>query len=164
MEQKQVRHDGALGVDAVTFQDVERHFPNHVHSHYVIGLMDKGLRTLTCQNRSHTLSPGDILLLGPGISHCCDGQPMSYRALLIGEETMDRLGRELADLPGPPVFSPPVVRDEALFQALSQFHTQIMEGGSLLEREVRRKQAQIDALLDEWFAHPNNNYIRKILK
>lgn len=135
MERKQVKHDGALGVDAVTFQDVERHFPNHVHSHYVIGLMDKGLRILTCQNQSHTLSPGDILLLGPRSSHCCDGQRMSYRALLIGEETMDRLGRELAGLSGPPRFSAPVIRDGDLFQALSQLHTQITEGGPLLERE-----------------------------
>ncbi len=135
MDRRQVKHDGALGVDAVAFQDVERHFPNHVHSHYVIGLMDEGGRTLTCRDQDQTLSPGDILLLGPGVSHRCDGQRMSYRALLIGAESMDRLGRELAGLSGPPVFSAPVVRDGELFQALSLLHTRIWEDAPLPERE-----------------------------
>ena len=34
----------------------------------------------------------------------------------------------------------------------------------LMADHYSRSEAQIDALLDEWFAHPNNNYIRKILK
>ena len=60
------RHDPALGLEAYCLQGVERPFPCHVHDHYVIGVVDRGTRSLTCRGRREAIGPGDVLLFNPG--------------------------------------------------------------------------------------------------
>ena len=50
------RYDQALGLEAYSLRAVDRPFPSHFHDHYVIGVVERGTRTLTCgrQDRKST--------------------------------------------------------------------------------------------------------------
>lgn len=95
------RHDPVLGLDAYCLRGLERPFPSHFHGHYVIGVVERGTRTLTCGRRRDAIGPGDVLLLNPRDSHGCvreDGA-LDYRGLNISRDTMMSLAEET---PGPP--------------------------------------------------------------
>ena len=75
------RYDPALGLEAYGLRAVDRPFPSHFHDHYVIGVVERGTRTLTCGRRRQVIGPGDVLLFNPGDSHACiqaDGS-LDYR-------------------------------------------------------------------------------------
>jgi hypothetical protein len=79
------RYDQALGLEAYSLRAVDRPFPSHFHDHYVIGVVERGTRTLTCGRQRQVIGPGDVLLFNPGDSHACiqaDGS-LDYRGLNI---------------------------------------------------------------------------------
>lgn len=79
------RYDQALGLEAYSLRAVDRPFPSHFHDHYVIGVVERGTRTLTCGRQRQVIGPGDVLLFNPGDSHACiqaDGA-LDYRGLNI---------------------------------------------------------------------------------
>lgn len=131
------RHDPALGLEAYCLQGVERPFPCHVHDHYVIGVVDRGTRSLTCRGRREAIGPGDVLLFNPGDSHGCvqeDGV-LDYRGLNIPRDAMRALAERSADLRVPPGFTQPVVRDRELARRLEDLHRAVLEHDVLLRRE-----------------------------
>ena len=131
------RHDPALGLEAYCLQGVERPFPCHVHDHYVIGVVDRGTRSLTCRGRREAIGPGDVLLFNPGDSHGCvqeDGV-LDYRGLNIPRDAMRALAERSADLRVPPGFTQPVVRDRELARRLAALHRAVLEDGSPLRLE-----------------------------
>lgn len=65
------RYDQALGLEAYSLRAVDRPFPSHFHDHYVIGVVERGTRTLTCGRQRQVIGPGDVLLFNPGDSHAC---------------------------------------------------------------------------------------------
>ena len=84
------RYDQALGLEAYSLRAVDRPFPSHFHDHYVIGVVERGTRTLTCGRQRQVIGPGDVLLFNPGDSHACiqaDGA-LDYRGLNIPRSTM----------------------------------------------------------------------------
>ena len=91
------RHDPALGLEAYCLRGLDRPFPCHLHGHYVLGVVERGTRTLTCGGRRETIGPGDVLLFNPGDSHGCvqeDGA-LDYRGLNIPRGTMESLAEEI---------------------------------------------------------------------
>ena len=90
------RYDQALGLEAYSLRAVDRPFPSHFHDHYVIGVVERGTRTLTCGRQRQVIGPGDVLLFNPGDSHACiqaDGS-LDYRGLNIPRSTMLALAEE----------------------------------------------------------------------
>ena len=149
------RHDPALGLEAYCLQGVERPFPCHVHDHYVIGVVDRGTRSLTCRGRREAIGPGDVLLFNPGDSHGCvqeDGV-LDYRGLNIPRDAMRALAERSADLRVPPGFTQPVVRDRELARRLAALHRAVLEGAPLLRREEALVLA-FGRLLPDWAGRP----------
>ena len=107
------RYDQALGLEAYSLRAVDRPFPSHFHDHYVIGVVERGTRTLTCGRQRQVTGPGDVLLFNPGDSHACiqaDGS-LDYRGLNIPRSTMLALAEEIMGSRAMPGFSVAVVRD-----------------------------------------------------
>lgn len=145
------RHDPALGLEAYCLQGVERPFPCHVHDHYVIGVVDRGTRSLTCRGRREAIGPGDVLLFNPGDSHGCvqeDGV-LDYRGLNIPRDAMRALAERSADLRVPSGFTQPVVRDRELARRLEDLHRAVLEDAPPLRREEALVLA-FSRLLPDW--------------
>ena len=105
------RHDPVLGLDAYCLRGLERPFPSHFHGHYVIGVVERGTRTLTCGRRRQVIGPGDVLLFNPGDSHACiqaDGS-LDYRGLNIPRSTMLALAEEVTGSRAMPGFFVPII-------------------------------------------------------
>ena len=89
-------------------------FPAHFHEHYVLGLVERGERRLSCRGEEFTLRAGDLLLLNPGDSHACEqcgGETLDYRSLTITQSVMRSLSDEITGTDPLPRFSPNVLRD-----------------------------------------------------
>ena len=54
-EQRLVRYDNELKVEAHQFNGIMQKFPNHFHEYYVIGFVASGKRHLTCKNKDYTI-------------------------------------------------------------------------------------------------------------
>lgn len=54
-----------------TYEGFLQPFASHSHSHYVIGLVRRGMRTLECNGETHALVPGDVVVFNPGDVHGC---------------------------------------------------------------------------------------------
>ena len=131
-------YDAALHIEAFHFQGLVRPFPSHFHAHYVIGLVEAGERELRCQNQTHLLRPGDILLLHPGDSHACtqsDGGTLDYRGLNLTGEVMQHLTGELTGRRELPGFSQNVISDGACACHLRRLHTLIQSRSREFEKE-----------------------------
>lgn len=46
-------------------------FAPHSHSHYVIGLVRRGVRMLECNGETYALVSGDVVVFNPGDVHGC---------------------------------------------------------------------------------------------
>lgn len=133
-----------LGLEACRFQGFARPFPKHFHEYYVIGLVERGERTLVCRGRAYALKRGDMFLFNPGDEHACvqrDGGGLDYRSFQIGEEAMLDLAARATGRRALPAFPRNVVRDRETGEALRRLHEQVMEGtygaGDSLERLIR---------------------------
>ena len=133
------RYDQALGLEAYSLRAVDRPFPSHFHGHYVIGVVERGTRTLTCGRQQQVIGPGDVLLFNPGDSHACiqaDGS-LDYRGLNIPRSTMLALAEEIMGSRAMPGFSVAVVRDGELAGRLRALHRAVLGE----EPELRREEA-----------------------
>lgn len=54
-----------------TYEGFLQPFVSHSHSHYVIGLIRHGMRTLGCNGETYALVPGDVIVFNPGDVHGC---------------------------------------------------------------------------------------------
>ena len=128
-EIRTVKYDAACRVEAYRFQGVMQSFPNHFHDYYVVGVIERGRRTLLAQNREYELAAGDLLLLNPRDSHACqpaDGETLDYRCLNIPGDVMAEAAREITGTAEPPVFTTTVVYRSELMETLIDLHGRIM--------------------------------------
>ena len=58
-------YDTALQLEVFRFQGIAQPFPSHFHAYYVIGLIEKGRRSLS------SLRPGNIVLFNLRDTHAC---------------------------------------------------------------------------------------------
>lgn len=129
--------DDELHIEAYRFEGIMQPFPNHFHDYYVVGLVEGGMRRLSCNNREYTLSAGDMLLLNPSDSHGCvqtDGGTLDYRALNISKEIMTELSREITGK-STLCFSESVLNDSETAHCFRLLHDMIMCGNCEFEKE-----------------------------
>lgn len=126
------RYDQALGLEAYSLRAVDRPFPSHFHDHYVIGVVERGTRTLTCGRQRQVIGPGDVLLFNPGDSHACiqaDGA-LDYRGLNIPRSTMLALAEEIMGSRQCPAFPWPWFGTENWQGRLRALHRAVLGGGA----------------------------------
>lgn len=131
-------YDEALRVEAHCFAGTRQTFPNHIHAHYVIGLVEGGRRCLSCRNREYTIGPGNLILFNPGDNHGCTqiGEgALAYRSLHISQAVMLDLTEEITGRRALPDFTENVVEDAELAGVLRNLHEMVMGGVSGLEKE-----------------------------
>lgn len=130
-EIRTVVYDEDLYIEAYRFEGFVRPFPSHFHEYYVIGYIESGQRTLSCNNRQSVVRPGHILVFNPGDSHACvqsDGGTLDYRGFNISREVMLGLMEKLEGRQEPPVFSPNVIFDSETAGCLRTLHDLVISG------------------------------------
>lgn len=128
-EQRTIRYDEQLKIEAYQFVGIMQKFPNHFHECYVIGFIEKGDRHLSCRGKEYDMEPGDMLLLNPHDNHTCqsrDGKPLDYRCLNIDEEVMKNAVKEITGQAYLPSFKEPVAFQSELVDSLRMLHQSIM--------------------------------------
>ncbi|WP_434309406.1 helix-turn-helix domain-containing protein [Hominifimenecus sp. rT4P-3] len=137
-EVRTVVYDDDLRVEAYRLEGVIQPFPNHFHEYYVIGLIEGGVRELSCKNQKYTIQKGNILLFNPGDNHACvqsDGNTLDYRGVNITKEVMLDLAEEITGRRDFPEFSRHVILDEEAACYLRPLHDWIMKGSSEFRKE-----------------------------
>lgn len=137
-ERKTIYYDEELQLEAYWFEGVAQPFPNHFHDYYVMGVIERGSRCLSCKNREYEVKTGDFLLFNPGDNHSCaqkDGGTFDYRSLNLSKEKMADLAEELTGSRSLPSFSQNVICRPELNQCLCRLHHMIMAGSKELEKE-----------------------------
>lgn len=178
-EQRTVRFDRALGIEAFRLQGVVQRFPNHFHDHYVIGYVECGQRELTCGGQDYTVGAGDMTLFHPGETHSCrqlGKAPLDYRGINVPPARMCDAVREFCP-EGLPRFSGTVFCRSELAPAIRALHALIMEEGDALGKEegfllllrglfetyrIAPAEAASNAVLDEACAYLDAHYAEPI--
>ncbi len=137
-EIRTVVFDDELKIEAYRFEGISQPFPNHFHDYYVIGLIEKGHRSLLCKNQTYMTVPGNIMLLNPGDSHSCTQQGdefLDYMGLNISKEIMSGLTFEVSGTKTLPHFSTNVIFDDEASCYLRVLHSMITEGSYEFAKE-----------------------------
>lgn len=136
--EKTVVFDRALQIEGYRFRGLVQPFPVHFHGHYVLGLVEHGVRELACKGRRWTLHPGCLMLLNPGESHACVQREgtLDYRSVNIPIESMLELARGVTADGTLPVFPAPVSESIPLAEQFRAFHRQLMAGDTLAAEEA----------------------------
>ena len=106
-ELRRVYYDPELGVEACLFQGIDQGFPEHFHTYYVIGTMDRGSREVTIAGETLRLAPGELVFFQPGEPHACrpvGEERLDWRGLHVPQEGMGRVK------PSPAASLPPISR------------------------------------------------------
>ena len=137
-EQRTVRYDDVLGIEAYRFIGVMQKFPNHFHEYYVLGFIEDGNRYLSCRNKEYTIKSGDLILINPMDNHTCaqiDHQALDYRCLNITPEVMQKAVYEVTGRSFLPDFTTTVACQSEHVLLLKELHQMIMEEQESLQKE-----------------------------
>lgn len=137
-ETRTIVFDDELRVEAYRLEGIVQPFPNHFHEYYVIGLIEKGARHLSCKNQTYLLKQGNVVLFHPGDNHACsqsDGGTLDYRGLNLSKEVMLNLAEEVTGKRALPGFSQNVIFDEDVACYLHLLHEMVMNGSSDFGKE-----------------------------
>lgn len=130
-EIRTVVFDEELHIEAYRFEGFVRPFPSHFHEYYVIGYIESGQRTLSCNDQECAIRPGHILVFNPGDSHACvqsDGGTLDYRGFNISKEVILGLMEALDSQQELPIFSPNVIFDSETASCLRTLHDLVLSG------------------------------------
>ena len=120
-EERTVRFDHDLQIEAYRFEGIMQKFPNHFHEYYVIGYIESGQRRLSCKNSDYLIGTGDVIFFNPLDNHACesvDNQTLDYRCLNIKPEIMRKVTKEITGQDYLPSFSSPVAHCSGQAQLL----------------------------------------------
>jgi AraC-like DNA-binding protein len=137
-EERTVRFDSDLGIEAYCFKGIMLKFPNHFHEYYVIGFIEAGQRHLSCRNREYSIGDGDMILFNPLDNHTCeqtDGKTLDYRCINIKQEIMQKTVMEITGADYLPRFTEPVAYRSEHVGLLRELHRMIMEEREDFEKE-----------------------------
>ena len=111
-ELRRVYYDPELGVEACLFQGIDQGFPEHFHTYYVIGTMDRGSREVTIAGETLRLAPGELVFFQPGEPHACrpvGEERLDWRGLHVPQEVMERAAEAVTGRQFAPHFTPSVL-------------------------------------------------------
>ena len=137
-EERTVRYDNDLKIEAFRLKGIIQKFPNHFHEHYVIGFIESGQRKLSCKNKEYTVGPGDLLLFNPYDNHFCeqvDEQTLDYRCLNIKPEIMAEVVFEITAKKEMLVFENLVVYRCEQVTLLQELHEMLMREQNEFNKE-----------------------------
>lgn len=137
-EERTVRFDYDLQIEAYHFLGIMQKFPNHFHEYYVIGFIEVGQRRLSCKNKEYVIGTGDIVLFNPLDNHACeqiDNKTLDYRCLNIKPEVMRKVTKEIKGKNYLPYFNSPVAYRSSHAVLLQDLHRMIMNQQSCIEKE-----------------------------
>ncbi len=137
-EIRTVVYDDELRMEAYRFEGIVQPFPSHFHEHYVMGLVEKGERVLSCRDREYAIEEGSIVVFNPGDSHACvqsGGGMFDYRGFNILKEAMLELAEEITGKRELPQFSENVIKDEEAACRLRLLHEMVMKGTGEFKKE-----------------------------
>lgn len=137
-EERTVRFDQDLQIEAYRFEGIMQKFPNHFHEYYVIGFIESGQRRLSCKNKEYVIGTGDIIFFNPLDNHACesiDNETLDYRCLNIKPEIMRKVTKEITGQDYLPSFVSPVAYRSEKAQLLHNLHQMIMDEISDFEKE-----------------------------
>ncbi|MDO4322149.1 MAG: AraC family transcriptional regulator [Lachnospiraceae bacterium] len=133
-----VVYDEELQIEAYRFDGIVQPFPNHFHEYYVVGLIERGERVLSCRGREYTIRQGNVILFNPGDNHACvqSGEgTLDYRGINIPEEVMTGLAEEITGSRELPGFSENVIYDGEAACQLRSLHEMVMRGSCEFGKE-----------------------------
>jgi len=137
-EQRLVRYDNELKIEAHQFNGIMQEFPNHFHEYYVIGFVESGRRHLTCKNKVYTIDAGDLLLFNPLDNHACrqvDNRTLDWRSININEDIMREAVKQMTGIDYLPQFTTTAAYHSESLQSLRELHGLIMEQRKDFEKE-----------------------------
>lgn len=137
-EERTVRFDDDLQIEAYRFHGIMQKFPNHFHEYYVIGFIESGQRKLSCKNKNYVISSGDLVFFNPLDNHACeqiDNKTLDYRCLNIKPDIMRKVTKEITGEDYLPYFTNPVAYHSEHAQLLHHLHQMIMDDLSDFEKE-----------------------------
>lgn len=128
----------------------EEAFRKHAHDAYSIGLVETGLTNFYLEGDFHTVTAGQMALIGPNAVHACNPDlesNMTYRMFYVDSPLLEEVARDvLGSEAGPPVFKGPVVDDPSLFSDWRKLHLAIIGNADRLEKQSRLIQCIADLL------------------
>ncbi len=139
-ELRRVYYDPELGVEACLFQGIDQGFPEHFHTYYVIGTMDRGSREVTIAGEICRLAPGELVFFQPGEPHACrpvGEERLDWRGLHVPQEVMERAAEAVTGRRFAPHFTPPVLPGSEL----TSLFREVWELAAWEQGELRREEA-----------------------
>ena len=137
-EERLVRFDNELKIEAYQFIGIMQKFPNHFHEYYVIGFVGSGCRYLTCKNKDYTIDAGDLLMFNPLDNHAChqvDNKPLDWRCINVNENIMRETVKQVTGRDYLPKFTTTVAYRSEAVSLLRELHDLIMEQRTDFEKE-----------------------------
>ena len=139
-ELRRVYYDPELGVEACLFQGIDQGFPEHFHTYYVIGTMDRGSREVTIAGETRRLAPGELVFFQPGEPHACrpvGEERLDWRGLHVPQEVMERAAEAVTGRQFAPHFTPSVLPGSEL----TSLFREVWELAAGEQGELRREEA-----------------------
>ena len=139
-ELRRVYYDPELGVEACLFRGIDQGFPEHFHTYYVIGTMDRGSREVTIAGETRRLAPGELVFFQPGEPHACrpvGEERLDWRGLHVPQEGMERAAEAVTGRRFAPHFTPPVLPGSEL----TSLFREVWELAAGEQGELRREEA-----------------------
>ena len=129
IENRRVRFDKDLKIEAYHFKGIMQKFPNHFHEYYVVGFVESGRRLLMCKKKKHTINKGDLLIFNPLDNHACeqiDDKTLDWRCFNIGGDVMRYMVSEITGKSYLPQFVTNVVCRSEVVHVLKDLHEMVM--------------------------------------
>lgn len=134
------------GIELWRYSGLLDTFVPHAHPYYVVGLVQSGMRAMSCGSNRYRLQPGDLVVLNPHDAHGCnpmEAAPFSYEGLCLHASTVEEA------LGYTPRFGGPVLRDTKLAHAFSAMSVRAHGNRSQGHEELIAPLARFLALLPQ---------------
>ena len=133
--------------------NVEHHFPRHIHSSFLLGMIEQGERLFEIQGELCLVKAGECFIIHPYEPHLCKDTGAGghdYWTLSIQAERMQQFFEDIHDPQTAfPIFSKHRIRDASLLQAMRRFVATVENDEELFLQElVFRELIRLCATLD----------------
>jgi AraC-like DNA-binding protein len=117
----------------------QRTFKKHTHDTYSIGIVEQGVSSIFCRDKTETIGAGTIALINPGEVHACNPIAKSvwtYKMFYLDINLIREIACEVSDKDdGLPSFTKAIVQNPSLFQALVNLYNVFLESDDTLEKD-----------------------------